>query len=771
MRRGAQLGVSQWLRTNPLHLIRIIPAEEKQMKKRFLNASALSKLLCTAAIMLAATNSSYGQTDKRDTVTTKRLERVVISDSRVSNKAPLTTTTLNREQLEEEGISLSLPYMLETQPSVVTSSENGATGVTSMRIRGVDATRINVNINGIPLNDAESQTVYWYNVPNLSGMSQSVQLQRGVGASNGGTAAFGGAMNLQTLNSASQPYGSADFGLGSFNTHQYGFTVGTGLTKHGFTFDAAYYGLTSDGWQRGGQTQQQSLFLNAGWYREKSLLKLIAIIGDQHSGITWNGATADELDADPHYNSRGSYTDSLGNVYYYGNETDNYLQQHYQLYYSRILSDNLSLNAAVDYTLGNGYTESYKDNKKATNFAMGDLIASGVRSDFITRKNMDNDAITANLSLRYNKEALTLSYGVSYQHYTGKHLGEVIWSQLVPTVNEDNAITGWDDNTGEKNDAVVFAKLNYDFSQRCNLYADIQARYVSYSLHGIDDDYGMIDFDTTYLFFNPKLGLNYRIDNNQRFYVVAGISNREPNRTDIKEACADNDVISPETMLDIEIGYQIKKNRLHFEGNLYAMLYKNQLTATGVVTESGYALMENVDKSYRIGAELVAGYQFNRLFSLEGNLTLSTNKIIDYQYEITLNDWYTKSVLDLGTTDLAFSPSVVGAAIFTYRPVEQAKLQLVGKYVGEQYADNTSREDMLIDDYFLLNMRASYTFQMKGSNELECQLAVNNILNHQYRLSAYAYGVYDPVAQTFENYRGYFQQPGINFMARVIYRF
>lgn len=734
-------------------------------------AGAWNKMLCAVVALVATTQISYGQTDKRDTVKVKQLQTIVISDSRVSNKAPLTTTTLDREKLDAEKISISLPYMLETQPSVVTSSENGAIGVTSMRIRGVDATRINVNINGISLNDAESQTVYWYNIPNLGGMSQSVQLQRGVGASNGGTAAFGGAINMQTLNTASQPYGSADFGWGSFNTHQYGFTAGTGLTKHGFTFDVAYNGLSSDGWQRGGQTKQQSLFLNAGWYGEKSMLKAIAIIGDQHSGITWNGATAEELDADPHYNSRGAYTDSLGNIYYYGNETDNYLQQHYQLYYSQILSDNLSLSAAVDYTLGNGYTESYKDNKKASNFAMSDFIATGIKSDFITRKNMDNDAITANLSMRYNKNALTLSWGGSYQHYTGGHLGEVIWSQLVPSVTEQNTVTGWDDNTGVKNDAVVFAKLNYDFSKNFNLYADLQARYVTYSLHGIDDDYGQIDYDTNHIFFNPKVGLNYRIDNNQRLYVVAGISNREPNRTDIKESCADGDTIRPETLLDIELGYQIKKDRFHFEGNLYAMLYKNQLTATGVVTESGYALMENVDKSYRIGAELVAGYRINRHFALDGNIAISTNKIVDYQYEVTLNDWWTKSVLDMGTTNLAFSPSVVGAAIFTYNPVEQAKVQIIGKYVGEQYADNTSREDMLIDDYFLLNLRGSYTFHLNGNNELECQLAVNNVLNHQYRLSAYAYGVYDPATQTFENYRGFFQQPGTNFMARVIYRF
>lgn len=721
---------------------------------------------------LALSASLFGgalsaQTPQKDTVRT--LDEVIVRDVRADNKTPLTTSTLNRKELDENKIAISLPYMLELEPSVVTSSENGMVGVTNMRIRGVDATRINVNINGIPLNDGESQTVYWYNLPNLGGVSQSVQLQRGVGASNGGAAAFGGAMNLQTLNTASKPYGTADLSVGSFNTRQYGITAGTGLTKHGFTFDAAYNGLTSNGWQRGGQTDQQSFFLNGGWYGERTMIKAIALIGEQHSGITWTGATAEELDADPHYNPRGSFTDSLGNVYYYPNETDNYWQQHYQLYISQILSDYWSLTAAFDYTHGKGYTESYKDNKKAKDFCMDDIIS--IRSDFITRKNMNNDAYTANLSARYQRDALSLSFGGSYLYYNGAHLGEVIWSQMVSTVSLENTVTGWDDNTGVKNDAVAFAKLNYDFSSRFNLYADMQVRRVGYSLHGIDDDYGVIDYDSTHLFFNPKVGLNFRIDNHQRLYLVAGISNREPNRTDIKESFAEGTRMKHETLLDIELGYQLSQKNFHFEGNLYAMLYKNQLTATGVVTESGYNLMENVDKSYRIGAELVAGYQFCKQFSLEGNVTLSMNKILDYQYEATLNDWYTKTILNLGTTDLALSPSIVGAAIATYRPFDNAKLQLIGKYVGEQYADNTSREEVKVPSYFLLNARASYIFKLQGDNELECQFAVNNILNLNYRLSAYVYGTYDPDTKTYDNYHYWFQQSGINFLGRLIYRF
>lgn len=710
--------------------------------------------------------------------TVKRLEEVIISSSRADNKTPLTTSTLDRSHLEENKISFSLPYMLELEPNVVTSSENGTVGVTNLRIRGVDATRINVNINGIPLNDAESQSVYWYNIPNLGGMAQSLQLQRGVGASNGGSAAFGGAMNLQTFNASSKPYATADLSWGSWNTRQYGFVAGSGLTKHGFSFDAAYSGLSSDGFMRGGQTDQQSLFLSAAHYGERTMVKLLAIIGKQKTGITWDGATLEEIETyGPTYHARGSYYDEYGNLFYYADETDNYAQQHYQLYVSHLLSDAWSLSAALDYTHGFGFTESYKDDKKVANFgSLASIMPDPTRTDLILAKNMLNDAYTANASLRYEKGALSAAFGASYQFYTGDHYGEIFWADRDTAggqhhFDRDNPFSDWYFNTGKKHDGVLFGKMNYIFSDRLNLYADMQLRLVDYSLHGPDDDYGQLDYDTTHLFFNPKVGLNYRIDHSQRAYLVAGLANREPARADIKEALADGSSMKHETMLDIELGYQMKRPRFHFEGNLYAMLYKDQLTATGVSTESGYSLMENVDRSYRLGIELVGGYQLTRQLSLEGNLTLSLNKIVDYQYEATLDDWYSKTYLDLGTTDLALSPSVVGAALLTYRPLENLKLQLIGKYVGSQFADNTSREEVKVPAYFLLNARASYTFKLQNSNTVECQLAVNNLLDHNYRLSAYVYGTYSTSTQTFDNYHYWFQQPGINFMGRIIYRF
>ena len=741
------------------------------MKKHQIKMGALSKMLCTAAVMIAATNITYGQTDKRDTVKVQQLQRVVISSLRADNKTPLTTSTMNRQQLDEERVAVSLPYMMELQPSVVTTSENGMAGQAQMRIRGVDATRINVNINGVTLNDPESHSVYWYNIPNLGGMAQSVQLQRGVGASNGGTAAFGGAMNLQTLNTNSKPYGGADLGLGSFNTRQYGVMAGTGLTKHGLSFDMAYSGLNSDGFRRGGQSEQQSLFLNGGWYGDRSLLKAIVIIGSQHTGITWTGATAEELDADPTYNSRGAYYDSYGNVFYYDNETDNYDQQHYQLYYTYLLNDYWSLSAVADYTHGFGYTESYKDDKKPSSYGLAGLMSGVTRGDFIVNKDMKNDAYTGNLGLQYRKNALTLNTGVNYTHFSGVHYGEVVWADQYADISRDNPFTDWYSMDGTKNDGVIYAKMNYEFSTNFNLYTDLQLRYMDYSMHGTDDDYGQIDYDTNYLFFNPKVGLNYRLDENQRMYVVAGMAHREPARADIKEAYYYGKTMSPEQLIDIELGYQLKRSRLFTNINLYAMLYKNQLVPNGLQTDSGYDLMENVDKSHRLGVELTAGYKITSRLSAEGNVTLSANKINNYQADVIYDDWSDFQTVDFGNTDLAFSPSVTGAALLTYKPVERAKIQLIGKYVGEQYADNTGREESLLDDYFLLNMRLSYTFDLGNSNTLECQVALNNLLDVNYRTNAWCGVSYNPLDGSLSTTRSYFQQPGRNYMVRVIYRF
>ena len=729
--------------------------------------------------------------------TVRKLNEVMIQDVRVSNKAPLTTSTVSREALDDSRASVSIPYQLETQTSVVTTGENGTVGATSMRIRGVDASRINVNINGITLNDPESQSVFWYNIPNMGGMAQSMQIQRGVGASTGGSPAFGAAINLQTLNAQSSPYGQADLGLGSWNTRQYSLSAGTGILKSGLSFDFAYSGLTSDGFLRGGQTDQQSFFGSASWYGKRTLVKLLTIIGSQTTGVTWNGADSSEINRDRRYNSAGMYimdADSTfdawgdytlsGDTMYYPNETDNYWQRHYQLYVSHLFNDRWSINGALDFTHGDGYYEQYKFDTK---YKKKLFIPVSGKGDYTTRKQMDNNALAGNVATRYSGDKLTLSVGDNILYFDGYHFGNVLWfrdtSIHIETPYE------WYRYHGTKVDNSVYVKANYDFNDKVNAYADLQLRMVNYQLRGSTDDRDtsgsqtIVDFNEDYLFLNPKAGVNYRISDNQRTYFVAGVSHREPTKSDIKEAIANADTVKAEAMLDLELGYQIAHSRWALNANLYAMIYKDQLTPSGDRSSSGYALMENVEKSYRIGIELEGGYEFCRWFRMDANLTLSDNKVVDFTFsdfadgdsivQDASGNWSSLNVTR--NTPLALSPSVVGAAIATFQPVEDAKVQLIGKYVGKQYADNTGRECYAVDPYFLLNVRASYTWHLGGTNELEAQLLVNNMLNSKYNLHAWAEDWIDDYSSTTRQYyyhsRGWFQQPGINFMGRIIYRF
>lgn len=745
----------------PLNLIRIILAEENIMKKTrfFLGGKALS-LFGLFFISISLNVSLYAQ--EADSV--RLLDDVIIYDSRVDNTTPLTTSKLDRSQLSDSKTDASVPYIIELQPGVVSVGENGKMGNTSFRLRGIDATRINVNINGITLNDAESQTVFWVNIPNLSGMVQSMQIQRGVGASTGGSASFGGAVNMQTLNARNRAYADIDMSVGSWNTWQYGITAGTGIRPvgnkgGGLAFDVAYNGLQSDGYVRNGFCDHQSLFLTAGYYGVKSLFKAVIILGKQRTGITWDGASAEQLDDDPTFNPSGMYYNAFGELGYYQNESDNYNQQHYQLYYSLYLNDSWLWNSALDFTHGAGYYEQYKDDRSAAAYGMaGDII------DIVTRKQMSNNALTVNSTWRYCHTKWEVSFGGSLLHYDGDHFGNVIMQENVQTASLSHINHHeWYRNKGVKTDGSLFLKSEYRHNPYLNFYGDFQYRLVHYTIDGPDEDIfdggEAMAFDQQYRFFNPKVGVNWIPSINNRLYFVAGIAHREPTRADIKDVLKTNDTIKAEALLDFEWGYQYQSSKLSFNVNAYSMLYKNQLTASGELSPSGYALMVNVDKSYRLGLEMEAGYRFSKWFDVSGNLTLSTNKILDYQYNDSVN---------LGTTNLSFSPSTVGAILLTFSPVGNLKLQLSGKYVGQMYADNTSREEMLQDDYFIMNFKASYKWSLgaDGNKELESQFVVNNILNQRYRLSAWAadYG-------NGQIYRGYYQQPGINVVARIVLKF
>lgn len=745
------------------------------MKKTLcgLSSRAVAVLATIVSTTIPFGANAQEHRDSRDSV--RVLEEVIVSDSRVSASAPMTTATLTRDDISDRKGEISVPYVLEMQPSVVVESEQGRTGNTSIRIRGVDATRINVNINGITLNDAESQAVYWVNIPNLGGMAQSLQLQRGVGTSVGGSAALGGTISFQTLTPASEPYATVDIGYGSFNTKQYGITVGSGRTKHGFAFDMAYNGFGSDGYVRNSGSDQQSLFLTGSWSNDKTLLKAIFILGHQRTEIAWNGSTATDLDADPRYNDAGMYADDLGSIYYYDNEADFYNQRHYQLYWVQTLVKGWSLNAAFDFTHGDGYDENYRYNSKPAKYG---LISNG-RVDCITQKNMFNSSYTLNMAAKYRNKWVDLSFGAAGNYYDGNHYGNVIWSKdstLYKTLahyglpNGDGDKYEWYRNKGVKRDGSFFAKASFSLLDgHMNVYADLQLRFVDYTLRGRDDEF-FRDFDSVemdyhkfYPYFNPRVGINYAFNEMHRIYFVAGISNREPNRSDVKNHLMIGEEVKAEHLLDIEFGYGLKGKNYTAKANMYAMLYKDQLTPSGLFSTSGYGLLINVDKSYRIGIELEGGYKPCRWFDFGANLTLSQNKVIDYEYEDCDSLWNYRS--HKGTTDLAMSPSIVGALMLNFNPWKTLKLQLVGKYVGDMYVDNTSRELMKQDGYFVSNAKISYTWTLKGKSTIEAQFLVNNLFNNHYRLSAWGSDSWD-VPGAVDRY--YYQQPGINFMGRIV---
>lgn len=732
----------------------------KNMKKLYfeeLRLSACSRFLgsrsgLARSLALIAAMGINGVVSAQEDSLHIDLGEVVVSDCYAQGVTPISNTTMHREEVDERRTETSLPYVIELQPSVVTSGENGKVGNTSFRVRGVDGARISVGINGITLNDPESQTVYWVNIPNLAGMSQSMQLQRGVGGTTGGTASFGGALDIETMSSAVSPYASADVGVGSWNTRQYSFSAGTGVGRHDMSLDVAYSGLTSDGFVHGGFCDHQSLFLSGFKCWERSVLRAIAIIGQQHTGITWDGASAEQLDADPRYNPSGLYTDASGVVHRYGNESDNYNQNHYQLYFYHQLGRYWGLKAIADFTQGRGYYEQYKD----------------CNPPLVTRKSEDNNALAGNVSAKYHKGGFELTMGEALLSFVGDHYGRAL--PLAEALDHGELFAtaeNWYFNQGHKQDATTFVKMNCDFSKRLSLYADMQLRGVHYTIEGEDDDNMALHFDEHYLFFNPKAGVNWTKGRN-RLYAVAGVSHREPARADIKENvkhAAGEAPIRAEAMLDIELGYQHTAHRWSASANGYAMLYKDQLTPMGQLNSGGYALMENVDKSYRLGVELMGGCRLTKWMQLDANLTLSSNKIIDYTFADFESGVDSVATNRTANTDLSFSPNVVGAAVATFEPWKNAKLQLIGKYVGAMYCDNTSREAVRQDAYFVANVKASYSWDLLRGGKLTAELLVNNIFNNMYRLSAWtADYAYEGVLYTE---RAYYQQPGTNIMARV----
>lgn len=726
--------------------------------------------------ILFLTSYAYSE-EVPDSIKQIKLEEIVVSSIRAGSYTPTAYSNLSAADIKKENAAKNIPFVLQMLPSVVAFSEDGSgVGNTSLRIRGTDATRINVTLNGMPLNNPESQEVYWVNLPDLSNSLQSMQLQRGIGSSTNGSAAFGASLSLKTGAAKQNPYGEASTSVGSYNTFLSSIAVGTGILKNGLSFDARYSRVTGDGYIRNGSVDHKNLYAALSHYTDKQLIRLIYMNGIQHTGITWEGISPEQMKKDRRYNPAGEYYDDAGNIHYYDNETDNYYSNIIQLVYSRELNPNLVFNANLNYNNGYGYYENYKMDQKFSKFGLPEQIIDGVtykKSDIVRRKLMRNDFYVGNMSLNYSTNNLNIIGGVLLSQFDGDHYGKLRWIKRNENIGDNYE---WYRNDAKKREFSSFAKIEYKLIENLSVFGDIQYRYVDYRMDGIDDDLSDITNKKHYSFFNPKGGLFYSLNSNNSLYASVGVSRREPLRTDIKESVkgGSNSRINEERMIDYELGYKFASSKASFGINLYYMDYKDQMVQTGKLNDVGYKLMENVPNSYRMGLELQGAVEPAPWVRIDANMTLSRNKIKNYTayYDVYNDDYDLVGQIEkhLKKTDISFSPTIVGAAALTFIPYKNLNISLSGKLVGKQYYDNTSNPDNQLPSYFITNFVAGYTFDALKLGHIDVQFYVNNLLNKRYVANAWVDTSYSEDG-TPSVYKGYYPQATRNIMGKVTIRF
>ncbi len=706
-----------------------------------------------------------------------KLDSVVVESYRAGKNTPVSHSTLNKGQIGAESPVSSLPMVLSLLPSVVSSTEGGnGLGYSSMRIRGSEGSRINVTLNGIALNDAESQEVFWVNIPSFTSFLHDVQLQRGVGTSVNGPGAFGASVNMRTLINSAESYGLADFGYGSYNTFVSTIGAGSGLMKNGFSFDFRASHNTGDGYIRNAKSELNSIFASAGWFRGNNYMKLNYIFGDQKTGITWEGISPEMMEIDRRYNPAGLYYDKAGNIQYYDNETDNYTQHHIQLHFAHSFNSNWTLNSTLHYTKGGGYYENYKRERKFNSYNLPNQTIDGVtysKSDVIIRQSLDNDFFALNGVISYKTGEGDASAGIYYSNYKGDHFGDLIWSMYNSNIPENFQ---WYLNSGYKHDLSLFVRGERNLGESFVAFADLQYRMVNYTLDGDDKDFVSLDWGERYHFFNPKAGATFILNKREQLYASLSVGRKEPGRADIKEsvkALRSSD-IKPEKVVDYEFGYRIKNASLDFSANVYLMEYKDQLVPTGKLSETGYVIKENVNSSYRRGLELAASWRASRLFIFDANLTLSRNKIKEYtQYLDQFNDYWElvsqKQVLHKNS-DIAFSPEIISMGMITFTPNDITKISFRGKYIGEQFMDNSSDRSMMIPQYFVASFNASRNFTIKDNRNIELSLFIDNLFNRKYYSNGW---VYSAMFLNGERYleMGLYPQAEINYTLKLSFRF
>ena len=661
-----------------------------------------------------------------------------------------------------------IELLKEFLPSVVTTSDAGAgVGYTGIRVRGISAQSTNITVNGIPYNDAESLGTFWVDLPDFASSVESLQLQRGVGTSTNGSGAFGASINILTDAIAEKASAEITNTFGSYNTRKHNVKFSTGTLNNHFEIAGRLSQINSDGYIDRATSDLKSYFLQASYVDDNTLIKAITFGGHEVTYQAWNGIDAETLATDRTFNPSGLYTDENGLVKFYENEEDNYKQDHYQLHWNERYNNNWTTNIGLNYTYGRGYFEQYKEDENFADYDLTDISIGGETintTDLIRRRWLDNDFYVFNANANYKNKVINFTFGTSYNTYTGNHFGEIIWARFA---SDSEIGDQYYNGLGKKKDFSIFSKATYRLNNKISLFGDLQMRFVNYKTSGLTSDRVNMLIDENYNFFNPKAGITYKLNPENNLYFSYARANREPSRSDFES----NPNIKPEQLNDFELGWRHNtKEALIINTNVYYMLYNEQLVLSGAIDNTGAPIRTNSGASYRLGLEVEATLQVSKKFAIQPNLTFSSNK---NKQTISQIDG---ELVDLGKTNISFSPEFVAANALIYQPVSNLQLSSLSKYVGEQFMGNTDSETSKLESYFVNDV--NITYEIKPNTIFKSILLsalVNNIFGEKYVSNGYYYTYddtwSDPNQITTIEGAGYYPQATTNFLLGATLKF
>ncbi|MGY5849099.1 TonB-dependent receptor [Salegentibacter sp. F14] len=695
------------------------------------------------------------------------LDEVFLSSLRVNAQSPITYSNLTNEEIENRNLGQDIPVLMNYMPNVVSTSDAGAgVGYTGIRVRGSDGTRVNVTINGIPYNDAESQGSFWVNLGDFASSVENMQLQRGVGTSTNGAGAFGASLNILTDGYKEKAFAELANSVGSYNTRKHTLKFSTGLLDEHWEFAGRASQIKSDGYIDRAATDLKSYFLQGTYVDTNTLVKALTFGGSERTYQAWYGIDAETLRNDRTFNPAGLYEDKNGAIRFYEDQTDNYKQDHYQLLWNQEYDSNWSSNLALHYTYGRGYYEEYEEDASLTEFDLEPFEAGGemiTNSDLVGTKWLDNHFFGTTYDLNYQESDWDVVLGGGWNKYIGDHFGEVIYTQFASNKRPNQP---YYENTATKTDFNIYGKANFAITNKLAGYADLQLRTITYETEGILSDGSSFPVDDNLNFFNPKAGLTYQLNTGNQFYFSFARAHREPSRNDYE-----NGDPEPEELNDFELGWRYNSPNVQVNSNFYFMDYQNQLVLTGGLDEVGAFIRENSGESYRLGLEIDATIRISDKINLRPNLALSRNQNIDF-----VSTWDGEAV-NFGNTEISYSPSIVAANLFGYTPFEGLEVNFLSKFVGEQYMSNIETEASKLDSYFVNDLNVQYNWKEAPLfKEIIITGLVNNLFGVEYVSNGYYYTYelpnpeFSSGLQTYDG-AGYYPQATTNFLLGVTLKF